>query len=36
MLTTYISIKDRLFGNPEKFSKYVDSVEKLNLINENF
>ena len=31
----YISIEDRPFGNPEKFSKYVDSVENLNLINEN-
>ena len=36
MFSERISIENRLFGNPEKFSKYVDSVEKLNLINENY
>lgn len=34
LFSKHTSIEGKLFGNPEKFSKYVDSVEKLNLINE--
>ena len=31
LFSNYISIEDRLFGNPEKFSKYVDSCGKSKL-----